>query len=412
MNRLSRTLPAPVINQGLCGSCRLELGLAKWLTKAARPSVLVIACTENMNPPLVAANTAPFVRAVRAAWGAALPIVLVEPLDFTPGWLLGETSLNRTGLRAELHAAYEQLVADGDTALTYVKGAALRVGTDSVDEEITYEGVHPLDRGHALVAAAMEGVLRPLMTAPEPALRVASPSPADTSAAPALEADSRRGDGASSSSDDVFVVGAALGAPPPHTPPANLVWTPATALTIRGRAFNNTPTPYNRLPSAAHGVVRDAIWALGLNSAGLTVSWSTDAPSIWVNLTVASSFQPMVHFSATGVSGADLYAFDEAAGVYRFVAPSQPTLGTHTLVQQFTPDGVVLTPPGRPLRWLLFLATYNTVTDLSIGTAASAKVAPDEPWPPTHAPIVWYGTSILQGGVSMKVISPRVPFNQ
>ncbi len=402
VSRLSRALPAPVINQGLCGSCRLEPGLAKWLTAAARPSALVIACTENMDPPLVRANTAPFVRAVRAAWGAALPVVLVEPLDFTPGWLLGETALNRTGLRAELRAAYDELVAGGDAALTYVTGAQLRAGDDGVDEELTYEGVHPLDRGHDLVAAAMEAVLRPLMLAARDMPAAPAPPPVPLPAAPPAPAPApaRAAIAAASSGG---VAGGALGAPPPRAPPAGLVWTPATALTIRGRAFNDTPSPFNRLPAAAHGVVRDEVWALSLNSAGLTVSWATDAPSIWVNMSVASPFAPMVHFAASGVSGCDLFAFDARAGEYRFVAPSQPVVGTRTLTQQFTPDGVVLTPPGTPLRWLLFLPTYNSVTELSIGTAAAATVAPDEPWPAGRAAVVWYGTSILQGGVSMKV---------
>jgi N-terminus of Esterase_SGNH_hydro-type/GDSL-like Lipase/Acylhydrolase family len=39
VSTLSRELPVPVINQGLCGSCRLEPGLAKWVVQMPKPPV-------------------------------------------------------------------------------------------------------------------------------------------------------------------------------------------------------------------------------------------------------------------------------------------------------------------------------------------------------------------------------------
>jgi hypothetical protein len=141
VNRLSMSLPVPVTNMGLCGSCRLELGLAKSLTAMPRvPSALVIDCTANMDPALVTANTAPFVQAVRAAWGAALPIVLVEPIDDTPSWFFGDSLYQRGALRAALRGAYDSLISAGDHALTYVEASALRPGADDqlFEEELTF----------------------------------------------------------------------------------------------------------------------------------------------------------------------------------------------------------------------------------------------------------------------------------
>ena len=162
--RLSSTLPRTVLNYGLCGACALEQGLAKWVTAMQRvPAVLVLDCTANMDAASVRGNTPPFVAAVRAAWGEEVPIVLVEPVDDSPSWIQGDTTYNRPALRAALRDVYDSLVAGGDTAVHYVNSTALRAGADDDYEELTYEGVHLTDRGHALHAAALRSVLSPLL---------------------------------------------------------------------------------------------------------------------------------------------------------------------------------------------------------------------------------------------------------
>jgi hypothetical protein len=142
-----------------------------------------------------------------------------------------------------------------------------------------------------------------------------------------------------------------------------------------------------------------------LNSAGITVSFASDSPFIAVDYTAVGDFAPMVHFPVTGVSGIDLYAWDDATGQWRFVAPSQIPYGGNRWTALMTPPGVNVTQVGgKVIRWLLYACTYNTVETLRIGTASGALVRPDEPYAPASAapPIVWYGTSILQGGVSFR----------
>ena len=46
----------------------------------------------------------------------------------------------------------------GDSALHYVPASLLWAGDDGPTEELTYEGVHPHDRGHTLMAAALAQV--------------------------------------------------------------------------------------------------------------------------------------------------------------------------------------------------------------------------------------------------------------
>ena len=395
VSRLSQTLPRPVHNFGLCGSCRLESGLAFWLTKMPRvPSVLVISCTENMSVDEVKTNTVPFVQTVRKAWGNSLPIVLVEPIDDTPSWLQGNSTYQRPQLREALFGAYQTLISGGDSALTYVTGSTLTAGADDVNEELTYEGVHPLDRGHALIATAMNSVLLPLVSSTASEL---SRVDIDTSAisSPSSTFDRVR---------DFTPV--SLPTSPLSTGLSDdITWTDASDLSIHGRAFpvKDLPQPFARLPASAHGVVTDAVWSLSLNSAGVFVSFESDSGEIWVNCTLADKTSPMPHFAVSGVSGVDLWAFDETINKYRFAAPNQFPFGVTNIVQQLTRPGVNVTSKGNKIRYLLFLATYNSVLGLQLGTSSGTYIGAVAPFQPALNPIIWYGTSILQGGVSIKV---------
>lgn len=135
-SRLSRALGTVVKNLGLCGSCRLELGLAKWVALSGAPSTLVIDCTANMDAAGVANNTVPFVKALRAAKGGweAVPIVLVEPITYMPAWIQGQ-DLGRAALRAALSAAFEELVAGGDGNVHYVKTAQLEAQMEALEHK-------------------------------------------------------------------------------------------------------------------------------------------------------------------------------------------------------------------------------------------------------------------------------------
>lgn len=130
------------------------------------------------------------------------------------------------------------------------------------------------------------------------------------------------------------------------------------------------------------------MWELGLNSAGLSVRFESNAPAIQIRYTLASpAGVGMVHFPASGVSGADLYALDES------VTPSAwKYVGTRQNLQAGTAQaGVVATdlPTGRLTSYRLYLPTYNTVMDGAIGVAKGAMLRRD-PRPGFEKPaVVW-----------------------
>ncbi|WP_428834891.1 SGNH/GDSL hydrolase N-terminal domain-containing protein [Sphingobacterium spiritivorum] len=76
----------------------------------------------------------------------------------------------------------------------------------------------------------------------------------------------------------------------------------AVAGRVPGVAQNHD---YGRLPVSLKDQVREPVWSLGTNSAGLFIDFQTDADSILVRYTLKGSFA-MPHMPSTGVSGLDL----------------------------------------------------------------------------------------------------------
>ena len=65
-------------------------------------------------------------------------------------------------------------------------------------------------------------------------------------------------------------------------------WYDIAQLNLEGRGWTQTEAFYDRLPAKAKGVVRDPVWKLSRDSAGMCVRFVSDATSIQVRWTVRS----------------------------------------------------------------------------------------------------------------------------
>ncbi len=166
---------------------------------------------------------------------------------------------------------------------------------------------------------------------------------------------------------------------------------------IEGRGFDGTDAWFDRLPGRARGVVRDAVWNLSRQSAGMMVRFRTDATDIHADYRLTSSRLAMPHMPATGVSGLDLYAADEG-GRMRWVSVVRPTAQD---MRVRLVDGL---QPG--LReYAVYLPLYNGVVHLHIGVPAGARFEPIAPR--TQGLLVFYGTSITQGACASRPGMPH-----
>lgn len=393
VNRVNRNSSFSMLNMGLADGCLMDLGTAAWLVqllgKAKDIDILVVDCGWDMNTTDIQRAAIPFLQYVRAA-SETTAILLVGPTDFTTSWLRGDV-YNVTGRRAELLAAFNTLVSGGMSGLFYVDGRDL-VGESTTD--LTFDGYSLMDEGHRLFANSLVETLTSIVaTSYNGTHRTPSSSRSERHTGELLGSSKRNVDGVS-----------AQRRPSLHTPPAGseVMWVPAEELTIRGRAFNDTPTPFNRLPAAAKKAIRSDVWLLSLQSAGLFVAFSTACSNLYVKYSAVGSFEAMPHFSATGISGLDLYAWNGSSvseGQYQFVTSVVLPLSGNVY------EGpLVLSLPltSNPTRYILYFPNYNTPASLSIGVSATCTLVPDDPFPTPRAPIVWYGTSILQGAAAVR----------
>jgi hypothetical protein len=186
-----------------------------------------------------------------------------------------------------------------------------------------------------------------------------------------------------------------------HTQPAGakpdeqIRWTDARDLLVEGRGWNNTKAFFDRLPAKAEETVPKPVWNLSRQSAGMLVGFATDATRISVRWLLTSPTLAMPHMAATGVSGVDLYVKTDSGG-WRWLAVGQPREQTNLV--QLVKD---LIPPRR--QYLLYLPLYNGTASLEIGVPPEAMLTAAGPWGhKEHKPIVFYGTSILQGGCASR----------
>ena len=174
-----------------------------------------------------------------------------------------------------------------------------------------------------------------------------------------------------------------------------IVYQDASAFPVFGKAYNDDGPRYRRFPESLHGVVRDALWDLSTNSAGLYIRFRTSAPEIHAQWTNTGFHMP--HMTDVGVGGLDLYAWVE--GEWKFVGSgfnwgAQSKEHKRKLVANMDPV---------EREYMLYLSLYDEVKTLELGVPEGYTLEqPVLNSPRADAPVVMYGTSILQGGCASR----------
>jgi lysophospholipase L1-like esterase len=174
-----------------------------------------------------------------------------------------------------------------------------------------------------------------------------------------------------------------------------LRWHNLSDLPVEGKGWRETKHLYDRLPAKAEGVVRTPVWSLSEDSAGLRYRFVTDATSLRARWRLRhTNSLALPHMPATGVSGLDLYV--RTADQWHWIGAGRPDkaeLNEGTLV-----NGVA---PGKR-EYMLYLPLYNGVESVEIGLPDGAGFEPAPDRYASRRPILFYGTSILQGGCAAR----------
>lgn len=97
----------------------------------------------------------------------------------------------------------------------------------------------------------------------------------------------------------------------------NVVYNEASAFPLYGKCVEETSARYERLPSELKGVVREPVWDLGRNSAGLYIRFRSNSTRICARWKSTSPRQYMPHMTDVGDNGLDLYVLTRKDG-WRF----------------------------------------------------------------------------------------------
>jgi hypothetical protein len=173
----------------------------------------------------------------------------------------------------------------------------------------------------------------------------------------------------------------------------SLKYIDAATLPVIGKGFADTQTRYERLPSRLKNVTRDPVWSLSKNCSGLAVRFRTNSHVIAAKWEVTGDVV-MNHFAMTGIKGLDLYCLKN--GEWQFVNAARPTGKTSKSI-------IIQNMAGEEMEYMLYLPLYDGLKSLEIGVGLNSEIKPSLVNSPRSGnPVVFYGTSITQGGCASR----------
>ncbi len=165
---------------------------------------------------------------------------------------------------------------------------------------------------------------------------------------------------------------------------------------IDGIGWQETADNFTRLPLKFQPLVPPEVWRLSQNSAGLTLHFSTNAEKIYIRWKPKLD-NHMPHMTDIATKGFDLYARAESDVRWRWAGCSR-TWQTGPRYQALLIDE--LSSATKYCR--LYLPLYDGIDSVEIGVPDTAII---QSWRSEYKfpkPIVFYGTSITQGGCASR----------
>lgn len=167
----------------------------------------------------------------------------------------------------------------------------------------------------------------------------------------------------------------------------------AKTFPLLGKISDQTETRYERLPASLKNETRPPVWHLGKNTAGLAVRFRTNSTTIAAKWNLYEDVV-MNHMSFVGIKGLDLYCLINEQ--WKFVNSGRPSAKKN--------NATIISNMKREEReYMIYLPLYDGVTSLEIGIDSTAFICePKVESPIRKKPIVYYGTSISQGGCASR----------
>ena len=147
---------------------------------------------------------------------------------------------------------------------------------------------------------------------------------------------------------------------------------------------------YDRLPISYKEIVREPVWNLSKSSAGMSIRFLSNSKSISVKWTILNNLK-MNHMAETGIKGVDLYFKNKDNWQYLNTGRPGGIKNESTLINNM---------PEEMREFKIFLPLYDGVVNIEVGIDSNSIIK--KPLKNRNKPIIFYGTSITQGGCASR----------
>ena len=145
---------------------------------------------------------------------------------------------------------------------------------------------------------------------------------------------------------------------------------------------------FQRLPDIYKNSIRKEVWDLSENNAGVSIQLNTNSKNLKLKWNVKLDFK-MNHMTDAGIKGLDIY--EHADNQWKYLSTGLPNSNKNEHLIEFNNVN--------KKTLCLYLPLYDSIVDLDIGIDdnSSLKFIKND-----NKPIVFYGTSITQGGCASR----------
>jgi len=146
--------------------------------------------------------------------------------------------------------------------------------------------------------------------------------------------------------------------------------------------------PFQRFPNKYKGSIRKEIWDLSENNAGISIQLRTNSRNLKLKWNVKLDFR-MNHMTDAGIKGLDVYK--HVNNQWQYLSTGLPNSNENEHLIKFNDVN--------EKTLCLYLPLYDSIIDLYIGIDSDSilKFITND-----NKPIVFYGTSITQGGCASR----------
>ena len=146
--------------------------------------------------------------------------------------------------------------------------------------------------------------------------------------------------------------------------------------------------PFQRFPEKYKNRIRKEVWNLSENNAGISIQLNTNSKILKLKWAVKLDFK-MNHMTDAGIKGLDVY--EQEGNKWQYYSTGLPNSSKNEHLVKFK--------DANDKTLCLYLPLYDSIVDLNIGIDddRDLKFIKNE-----NKPIVFYGTSITQGGCASR----------